>query len=218
MGLMDIRSLYRNRFHEKDLARKDALWKILCERFFQGQVAGAVVLDAGAGACEFINHIRAERKIAVDMNPDVRGFAAKGVEVFQAAADRMPFLADGSVDTVFMSNLLEHMENKSQVMSVLGEARRVLRPGGRLLILQPNIRLVGMSYWDFFDHRVPLTDKSLAEAVTAAGFYVRRVIPGFLPYTTKSRLPQWGILVRIYLRLPFLWRIFGKQTFLAAEK
>ena len=222
MGLTEptipVRGLYWNRFDSKDLARKNELWKILCEGFFQSRVVGPVVLDVGAGACEFINHIRAERKIAVDLNPETRQFASQGVEVFQAAADRMPFLADGSVDTVFMSNLLEHLEDKSRVMAVLGEARRVLRPGGRLLILHPNLRLVGVSYWDFFDHQVPLTDRSLSEVVAVEGFKVRRLIPAFLPYTTKGRLPQWGILVRAYLRLPFLWRIFGRQTFLVAEK
>jgi SAM-dependent methyltransferase len=218
MSQTNVRTLYRNRFNEKDLARKGRLWKILCEGFFQLHVLGPVVLDVGAGACEFINNIQAKRRIAVDMNPDTEASAAEGVEVVRSGVDQMSFLSDGSVDTVFMSNLLEHLEGKSQVMTVLGEALRVLRPGGKLLVLQPNIRFVGMSYWDFFDHRVPLTDKSLAEAVRMAGFKVRNLIPGFLPYTTKSRFPQWGILVRAYLRLPFLWRFFGKQAFLAAEK
>jgi hypothetical protein len=40
----------------------------------------------------------------------------------------------------------------------------------------------------------------------------------FLPFTSKSRLPKWGWLVALYLRLrPAQW-LFGKQTFVVARK
>jgi hypothetical protein len=35
--------------------------------------------------------------------------------------------------------------------------------------------------------------------------------------TTKSRLPNSLRLVRLYLKIPLLWRIFGQQTFVVAE-
>jgi SAM-dependent methyltransferase len=213
-----LRSLYCHRFDSRALEGKNRLWKVLCEGFFQRYVKGPMVVDVGAGACEFINNIRAPQKIAVDLNPDTRTFAAAGVSVFLSGAERMPFLPSGGADTVFMSNLLEHMKDKTRVMEVLEEARRILRPGGRVLILQPNVRFVGEAYWNFFDHHVPLSDKSLAEAVRSAGFGIRLLIPAFLPYTTKSRLPQWGWIVRLYLKIPLLWRFFGKQTFLIGEK
>jgi hypothetical protein len=44
------------------------------------------------------------------------------------------------------------------------------------------------------------------------------VIPRFLPYTTKSRLPQAPWLVSLYLRFPLVWRILGKQTLVVASK
>jgi len=90
--------------------------------------------------------------------------------------------------------------------------------GGVILILQPNIKFAYKEYWDFFDHNVPLSDKSLVEALGIAGFEVDKVIPAFLPYTTKSRLPQWELLVRIYLKIPFIWRILGKQVFVIGRK
>ncbi|PIY59787.1 SAM-dependent methyltransferase, partial [Candidatus Woesearchaeota archaeon CG_4_10_14_0_8_um_filter_47_5] len=40
----------------------------------------------------------------------------------------------------------------------------------------------------------------------------------FLPYSTKSRLPKWPLFVRIYLALPLLQDIFGKQMFIVAQK
>ena len=45
---------------------------------------------------------------------------------------------------------------------------RLLKPGGRVMVLQPNIRLTGPAYWDFIDHKVALTEKSLVEAAELA--------------------------------------------------
>jgi hypothetical protein len=81
-----------------------------------------------------------------------------------------------------------------------------------VIVLQPNIRLVGPRYCDFIDHSVALTERSLVEAAELAGFEPETVITRFLPYTTKSRLPKAPSLVRAYLRTPLLWRVLGKQT------
>jgi hypothetical protein len=93
-----------------------------------------------------------------------------------------------------------------------------LSPGGKLLILQPNIRYVKGAYWDFIDHKVPLTDKSLIEAGRLAGFTVASTLARFLPYTTQSRIPQHPLLVLLYLKIPIVWFILGKQSFLVLEK
>ena len=49
------------------------------------------------------------------------------------------------------------------------------------------------------------------------GFEVERMIPRFLPYTTKSRLPQHPALVAAYLRLPIAWRVMGRQALMVAR-
>ena len=81
-----------------------------------------------------------------------------------------------------------------------------------MIVLQPNIRFVGGAYWDFIDHKVALTERSLVEAGGAGRLPGRTVITRFLPYSTKSRLPQRPRLVRAYLRFPLAWRFLGKQT------
>jgi hypothetical protein len=43
-------------------------------------------------------------------------------------------------------------------------------------------------------------------------------LPKFLPYTTKSRLPRFLFLVKIYLKLPILYKIFGGQAFIVVSK
>ena len=123
------------------------------------------------------------------------------------------------VDVVFMSNVLEHLDNKHQVFNLLVDIHQVLSPKGRLLVLQPDIYLAGDSYWDFFDHKVALTTKSLVEALEAVGFKIYHLHSPFLPYTTKTKyLPMYPLLLRIYLRLPLLHRWLGKQFFVGAKK
>lgn len=219
MGALDgVQDLYRVRFDEGEKAAKAKIWSILAAWLQRWFPEDGTVLDLGAGYCEFINHIKAKRKIAVDMNPDTAACAGPGVEVINAPVVPLPALGTDTLDAAFVSNLLEHLADKAHVMQLLREVNRCLKPGGRIVILMPNIRYAYREYWDFFDHQVPLTEKAAVEGCIMAGFRPVKVIPAFLPYTTKSRLPQWGILVRIYLAVPLLWRIFGKQALVVAEK
>ena len=75
-----------------------------------------------------------------------------------------------------------------------------------------------MEYWDYFDHHVPLTDKSIAEGLEVVGFKVEISIDRFLPFTRKSKIPKHPVLVKLYLMFPFIWRLMGKQELVTAEK
>jgi SAM-dependent methyltransferase len=178
----------------------------------------ATVVDLGAGRCEFLNAIRCGRKIAVDLNPDVRAFAAAEVEILATPSTQLGALDDETVDVVFASNFFEHLEDATELLATLAEVRRVLKPGGRLLVLQPNVRLLGGAFWDFLDHSLPLTEKSLAEAVETAGLVVTEVKTRFLPYTTVGRRLPSARLLGLYLRLrPAQW-LLGKQTWMVATR
>jgi SAM-dependent methyltransferase len=216
---MELEKLYRHRFEEDELPRKLAIWKVLCEDFFSRYVLRTdTVIDVGAGYCEFINNISCAKRIAVDLNPRVREFAAPDVDVRNEDCTNLVSIPDEIADVVFMSNFLEHLPSKQMVFDTLAEARRILRRGGRLMILQPNVRLIPGAYWDFFDHHTPLTEHSLVEAVANLDMRPVRVIGRFLPYTTKSLLPQSPLLVKLYLKFPPAWWLLGKQSLVVAEK
>ena len=101
---------------------------------------------------------------------------------------------------------------------MLAEVRRVLRPGGRLVIMGPNIRYLAAEYWDFYDHSLPLSHLSMEEGLVQADYEIASVIPRFLPYTARSRLPQHPLLVALYLKVPLAWRLLGKQFLVIGRK
>lgn len=215
-----VDELYRHRFPEKILAQRTAVWKTLCHCWFSRHVpAAGRVLEVAAGYCEFINNIAAAERVAVDLNPETQRHAGPGVVVHQAPAEAIAdTFPPGSFDAVFMSNFLEHCRSRDQVLEVLRGCAAVLRPGGKVLILGPNFRYCYRDYFDYFDHYLPLTDKAVAEALHLAGFEVELVQARTLPYTFRSRLPSWPWLVKLYLRLPWAWPLFGKQFFLVGRK
>lgn len=213
----DARRVYERRFAAVDVDRS-AMWRVLCESYFQQYVPeDSTVLEIGAGHCEFINSIRAARRIAVDINAATPEKADDGVEVISSSSTQLQAVADDGVDVVFMSNFLEHI-SRPDITATIAQCRRVLRPGGRIIILQPNIRYIWRDYWMFFDHVTPIDDRALCELLEISGFHIEICLPRFLPYTTQGRLPTASWLIRVYLKLPFLYRLFGGQALVVASK
>ena len=121
----ELEKLYNQRFPKAELAQKQLIWKVLCKHFFQRYIEpSSTVVDIGAGYCEFINNIQAERKIAVDLNPDVQRFADPTVKIINASCTAISQLDSASVDVVFMSNFLEHLPSKQLVLDTFREAYR----------------------------------------------------------------------------------------------
>lgn len=210
--MANLSALYNFRFTKTERPQRLLLWKTLCEAFFQKLVGeDQVVLDLASGYGEFSQNIRARKKIAVDLNPDAKSFLPPESEFHNCSATGMTGVEQGSVDVVFTSNFLEHMRTKDELDRVFHEVRRVLKPGGRFIAMGPNIRYVYAQYWDYYDHYLPLSHLSMEEGLVQAGFEIERIIPRFLPYSTRSPLPKAAFLVRAYLAMPVMWRILGKQ-------
>lgn len=217
-AVADLDAMYGRRFSRRQDRVRRRMWAEIA-RFLQRHVPdGAHVLDIAADNGHLLAGIRADVKIASDIRDtsaelpdDVRFIRSDSL----ALRDALPV---GELDVVFMSNFLEHLPSGAAVIEQFRVVFDLLRPGGRVIVLQPNVRLTKGAYWDFVDHATALTERSLEEAATLAGFRRRELITRFLPYTTKSRLPKHRLVVRLYLALRPAWWIFGKQTLYIGEK
>lgn len=215
----ELSELYRIRFAEQELGRKNAIWKEICEGFLQRFIRPTdTVVDIACGYGEFLNNLQAARKIAVDLNPDARRHLQAGVEFHLRAATELGAVVRGEADVVFTSNFLEHLPDKKALDAFLEEVLAALKPGGKYIVLGPNLRYLPGEYWDFYDHHLGLTHLSLSEALQLRGFEVDLCIDRFLPYTTQGALPTHPLLVKAYLRVPLAWRVLGKQFLIVARK
>lgn len=211
--------LYDSRFDEREVSAKDAVWREIVAHLQRYVDSSAPVLDIACDRGHFIRWVDASERWASDIR-DVESSLPKDVRFIKASGLHLAgMLPTGYFGTIFMSNYLEHLDRAEAVVEQLEVVRALLRPDGRVVILQPNIRLVGPRYWDFIDHRVALTERSLLEAAELAGLHTVDLITRFLPYSTKGRLPTHPLLVRAYLRFPPAWWILGRQSlFIGARR
>lgn len=216
--MSDPAPIYAHRFDERETAAKQAAWREVTRYLGRFIPPHARVLDIGCDTGGFIRHVSAAerwasdiRDVASSLPADVRFVRASGLEL-DAHVPR------GHFDVVFMSNYLEHLASGDEVIRQLSIARLLLAPAGRVIVLQPNIKLIGGGYWDFIDHRVALTERSLVEAADLAGLRTIALVSRFLPYSTKGRLPVRAGLVRTYLAFPPAWWLLGRQTLYVGEQ
>ena len=147
----------------------------LLQRALGGFVPPGVVIDVGSADSPSVDWLPA---IPLDRNEQAlrRGICADAL--------RLPF-ADGTVDGISAFDVVEHFPDDS---ALLGEFRRVLMPGGRLLISVPAYQWA----WSDFDvragHHRRYTRDRLVRAVTAAGFVVDRAT-----YAFAATLPLFAV-------------------------
>jgi SAM-dependent methyltransferase len=215
---IELTKIYERRFKAVEHYR-DRIWQVLTGSFFSRWIRPShTVLDLGCGYGEFINNVAAAKRFGMDLNPATAEKLSEGVIFLEQDCSQPWNLPDQSLDIVFTSNFLEHLGDKDAVKRTLKQCHRCLRPGGQLIAMGPNIRYLPGSYWDFFDHHVILTEKSLSEALSISGFTIERSTARFLPYTMVGG-PQYPVsLLKLYLRLPFLWWIKGRQFLVVARR
>ena len=182
--------------------KRKVLWDTLADAVFQPYIGpDHTVVELGAGWCDFINSVSAKRRVAVDIWSGVEEQAAPGVETIVGSADELTELGDTSVNLIFASNLLEHLTHE-QIDKLSNEAQRVLVPGGRLVLVQPNYRLCAKNYFDDYTHISVWSDIGMSTYLESRGWELERVEGRFLPLTVKSRLPVSEKLIRAYLKSP----------------
>lgn len=117
---------------------------------------------------------------------------------------------------VFASNLLEHL-SRADGAACAAAVRRVLKPGGSFIVVQPNFKYCAADYFDDFTHTENIhTHVSMADFLEASGFRVGHVEGKFLPFSMRSGLPTASFLAALYLRSP--WRPFAGQMLVVAKR
>jgi SAM-dependent methyltransferase len=212
---IDFHRLYAYRFRGVDQPARQAVWDEIAPVVHRWLGAPQRVLDPAAGRGEFINAIDAAERWVVDSVEYDEAELDPGVKVVIGDARHVD-LPEAHFDGVFVSNLLEHLPTQDEVARLLRRLRRTMAPGGRIAVMGPNFRYCAREYFDFADHTLALTHVAVEEHLYSAGFEIDRVIPRFIPYSFRSRMPQAPMLVRAYLRLPLAWRLLGKQFLVVA--
>jgi SAM-dependent methyltransferase len=193
------------------------VWRAVAEHLAPWVPPRAHVLEVGAGYCEWINNVSAARRVALDVWPEFVRYVANGVEpVVADAATELRTLGASTFDVVLASNILEHFV-PDVAASVAGDVASLLKPGGRLIIIQPNFKYASRHYFDDYTHRAVFTHISLPNLLKARGFDIDVVRPRFLPYSMRnSRLPIRTWTVRAYLASPI--KPFAGQMLVIAHR
>ena len=173
------------------------------------------LVELGPGFCDFVNQYPARRKICFELDPAMRKWAGRDVEIRTKSALALAELGEQTVDCLFASNFLEHFDGE-ELGILMPQIHMVLKEGGRLVLLQPNYRLCGEHYFDDKTHLTIFSDENMAGFLERFGFRVVKLLPGLLPFSMNSRFPKWPLLVRIYLALPF--KLKAAQMYVVAEK
>jgi O-antigen chain-terminating methyltransferase len=163
-------------------------------RYLPWLKVAAPVLDLGCGRGELLLLLREAGVAAagVEGDPALAGAARRrGLEVLEG--DVLEVLAaqpDASRGAVTAIHLAEHLE-PGRLLTVLDQVRRVLRPGGLLLVESPDPRSLvvgGSLFWLDPTHVRPLLPETLELLLETAGFEVRERLR-LHPFGDEQRLP-----------------------------
>jgi SAM-dependent methyltransferase len=139
------------------------------------------VLDVGAGTGHQVAELEGLGYAAVGLEPNAHAVAiaqARGRPVRHGTAEAPPF-EDESFDTLILSQVVEHLVDP---IAALAGLRRLVRPGGRLIVLTPNVRGVPRrlfggewAHWHPPYHVHLFGAGQLRRAIGEAGYRVEQV-------------------------------------------
>jgi SAM-dependent methyltransferase len=143
-------------------------------RRVSGDGGDLAILDAGCGGGAELAALSG-RGTRTGMEPSPlsrRAALERGAgEVLDATIEDMPF-AEGAFDLALALDVLEHVDDDRLA---LGELRRVVRPGGSLIVTVPAYPRLWTRHDDLNEHRRRYTSRTLRAASTDAGWSVERV-------------------------------------------
>ncbi len=193
------------------------LCKYLFDRFKMKR--GDKLLDVGCGRGDFSKSFK-------DVGFDVYGLdnekshsqMLRDIEVRYANIENEPFPFESPIfDVVFSKSVIEHLFNPESFMR---ECYRVLKPGGRIIIMTPDWISQMKIFFDDYTHRQPYTVTAIKDILNIFGFkelnselfyqlpivwkypvlkILSRIFRLFVTVTTKSRIKfvRWSVELMI---------------------
>lgn len=213
---LDLAKVYKFRFQWLAQETKVVTWAIIAKWIERKLGSPMKVLDPAAGLGEFIVASSASERWACDLL-DQRKSWPSGIITRFGDITKVD-LPNEYFDLIFVSNFLEHLPTPDHVYRYLSQLRNALQPNGKLAIMGPNFRFSANEYFDFADHLLPLSDRTIEEHLAAVDMKCERIIPRFLPLAFRSQRLSHPLLVKLYLVVPFFWRFYGKQFFIVATR
>ena len=172
------------------------LCKHLADKYYKSQTGK--LLDVGCGRGEFVEIFKA------------LGFDAYGVDLEATAprtervdleTEKMPF-PDDSFDFLMCKSTIEHIRN---VYHFTGEMYRVLKPGGKIVIMTGDWKTIHHIFYLDVDHKTPFMKCSLNDLLLRYQFKNVKVDYFFcLPYTWRSKLLHIiPLMIAFFIRIDF---------------
>jgi SAM-dependent methyltransferase len=193
------------------LARVEAaIREYISFHFFPAWRGDGRVLDVGCGAGSVLDVLKelGWTTHGVDVGANVvEAIGRRGHIARQGVAEAIDF-PDASFDVVMLSHVLEHTFSPRKA---LAEARRVLRPGGQLLVAVPNFgslqARVFRRFWASLDvprHLYQFTPRTLRRYLEESGFHSVRVRSrtGATTFPKTARMLANGLLGRRWRKDP----------------
>lgn len=203
---------YQNRY--RFTLKRQKVWRAITEYLSVFVPTNSTVLELGVGYGDFINNIKANKKIAIDLDLSAKQYCHPEVEFFNVNALDMN-IDSSSIDIVFASNFLEHFDDE-ELKVLLPKIHACLKKEGKLILIQPNYYYAYREYWDDYTHKKAFSHHSITDFLIAEGFEISLVKKKFLPFSFKSHIPQSYFLTKLYLN--FFWKPFAKQMLVVAKK
>jgi len=142
-----------------------------------GNLRNTVLMDVGCGAGSFLDLVKGfcQTTIGVEPTPSLREAIVKKGRMAFPYCHEVPDIWKGQVDVAVSFSVIEHLEDP---LGLLKDIRRLLKPGGRLLISTPNrkdwlLELLPDEYARFFYRTVHtwyFDAEALSKLVYLAGF------------------------------------------------
>jgi SAM-dependent methyltransferase len=155
------------------LGRRKLFLRMIEERFPPDR-RPIEALDFGCGTGAFLEHLERFGTVrAVDADPSAVAFChARGRGDVQVSPPGSPLpFPDDAFDLVTTLDVIEHIDDD---VAALAELRRVLRPGGVLLVAVPAYMFLWGKQDEVSHHRRRYTARTLRRALAEAGFGVDR--------------------------------------------